>query len=249
MTERTRIMGHYALAEYMGWASRQVSASMFSRSERRRETGTSRPGDMPPADGYEKRGSNLTPWWFEDTIATWEAGRPSALQAARDLPDGLKVCSKCGETKPLGEYHAYADKRHGGEQRPMAKCKTCRMKVAQAWNERNPERAAAATARWKQKTKRYYKARRYGLTETELEAMEATQQGLCLICREFAEPLFIDHDHKDGHVRGLLCGPCNLGLGAFRDDPVRLLRAIRYLRKTANGVFAPADRDSPGRVA
>lgn len=176
---------------------------------------------------------------------TWDNERMTT-----PAPD-LKVCSKCGESKPLSEYHTYADKRPGrsGERRPMAKCKTCHMKVALSWNERNRERAAAANARWKQKTRRKYKARLYGLTEIELAAMEAAQQGICLICGEFAEPLYVDHDHETGVVRGLLCGQCNLGLGAFRDDPKRLLRAIRYLGVTRDGIFAEPDRARPGRVA
>lgn len=250
MNERTRIVGHQALADRMGWTSRAVATSIFGRAEVRRRAGNPLPGDLPAADGYQKDGSHQRPWWYEDTIAAWAASRPSAVRAARNRPDGTKTCVKCEETKPLSEFSSYVDKRRGPEPRLQAKCKTCRMKNALDWNGRNPDRANAANRKWKKKTERYYKARRYGLTEIELAAMEAAQQGICLICGEFAENgLFIDHCHATGVVRGLLCGQCNLGLGAFRDNPKRLLRAIWYLKTRCNGVFAEPDRDGVGRVA
>lgn len=41
--------------------------------------------------------------------------------------------------------------------------------------------------------------------------------------------MHIDHDHRTGKVRGILCQACNLGLGKFRDDPALIKSAIRYL--------------------
>ncbi|MFF3866236.1 MULTISPECIES: endonuclease domain-containing protein [unclassified Micromonospora] len=42
----------------------------------------------------------------------------------------------------------------------------------------------------------------------------------------------LDHDHRAGSSRGILCFNCNGGLGQFRDSPTRLARAITYLRGT-----------------
>lgn len=70
--------------------------------------------------------------------------------------------------------------------------------------------------------------RKYGITTRSHGLLFARQRGRCAICRKRA-PLVIDHDHKTGKVRGLLCAHCNSGLGFFRDDTVALHAAIGYI--------------------
>lgn len=56
------------------------------------------------------------------------------------------------------------------------------------------------------------------------------QNHACAICgRIMKDKLFIDHCHKTGKIRGLLCPTCNAGLGFFRDDPNLLKNAVMYL--------------------
>lgn len=69
------------------------------------------------------------------------------------------------------------------------------------------------------------RATRYGLTIADLEILDARET--CDVCP--SEPTVIDHDHLTGAVRGVLCRPCNLGLGYFRDNPRVLVSAITYL--------------------
>jgi hypothetical protein len=55
----------------------------------------------------------------------------------------------------------------------------------------------------------------------------------CPICSVPLDGVVVvmDHDHETGKKRGLLCDPCNKGLGFFRDDPNILTRAAEYLRQ------------------
>ncbi|HEY0159969.1 MAG TPA: endonuclease VII domain-containing protein [Thermoanaerobaculia bacterium] len=80
----------------------------------------------------------------------------------------------------------------------------------------------------------------YGISEDELTAMLERQDHRCAICRRLPweratrgstrrKNLAIDHDHRSGKIRGLLCSSCNKGLGLFREQPARMAAAIEYL--------------------
>lgn len=73
--------------------------------------------------------------------------------------------------------------------------------------------------------------RKYGISREDYDRMLAEQDGHCALCpatEETAGRLQVDHDHKNGRNRGLLCGNCNRGLARFGDDPNRLLAAAAY---------------------
>lgn len=80
--------------------------------------------------------------------------------------------------------------------------------------------------------------REYNLTPEDEEALWRTSGGLCAIC---AKPMarhgkisstraVIDHCHKTGKVRSIICNGCNRGLGYFGDNPEALEAAAGYLR-------------------
>ncbi len=75
---------------------------------------------------------------------------------------------------------------------------------------------------------------RFGITQEDYESMLAAIPG-CAICGHAPAPgerrLVVDHNHKTGRVRGLLCSECNFGIGKFEDKPELLIAAIEYLRE------------------
>ena len=72
----------------------------------------------------------------------------------------------------------------------------------------------------------------YGINDDQYYELLRSQGGVCAICLKTCltgQRLSVDHDHKTGLVRGLLCHNCNHGLGKFKDDPELLLAAAKYL--------------------
>jgi hypothetical protein len=86
-----------------------------------------------------------------------------------------------------------------------------------AWRAKNPERFRRS------RIKSLYGA------SVDYDALFAQQGGVCRVCRKsFEERLCIDHNHRTGRVRGLLCRGCNWGLGNFKEDP-KAMRAAADL--------------------
>jgi hypothetical protein len=132
----------------------------------------------------------------------------------------MKTCTSCGIEKPEEDFHwHYKDKgirRHA--------CKTCRSNVEKE-RQRKPEY---------QKYRRAYKLQNtYGITQEEYDAQLVRQNYGCAICgsESTKRKLAVDHCHATGKVRNLLCGPCNTGLGQFKDNPELLDKAAEYLRE------------------
>ena len=78
---------------------------------------------------------------------------------------------------------------------------------------------------------------RYNLTVEAFEALSQAQNHKCKICGMHesdnvkSRQLYVDHDHKTGEIRGLLCNGCNLMLGNARENPTILLKGIQYLKR------------------
>ncbi len=102
----------------------------------------------------------------------------------------------------------------------------------------NKERLVSYHAEWAKRNtverSHYNRRLTYGLEPEQYTAMLESQGGVCAICGRppAKKSLEVDHDHKSGKVRGLLCWRCNSRLlSAAGVDPARLRRAALYLEQ------------------
>jgi hypothetical protein len=166
-----------------------------------------------------------------------------------------KPCSKCGLAKPLAEFYVRTDENSRGY---SSQCKSCDRERSRqrrkdpayiayhrqyqpGWRRENREKSNGYTDAWRARNvvklsllKRKW---RYGLAAEQFTAMLDHQDYRCAICYLPFDPeagidaIHVDHDHATDTVRGLLCGPCNRGLGHFYDDPMRLRTAADYIER------------------
>jgi hypothetical protein len=107
--------------------------------------------------------------------------------------------------------------------------------LSQKWHEANKERTLENNRNWRETHReqlREQNRKLYRANQLQLKAkLLAEQGGVCAICGGNRGPnaLALDHDHVTGDTRGLLCRPCNLGLGHFMDNPDWLIKAATYV--------------------
>lgn len=132
-----------------------------------------------------------------------------------------KVCRKCGISKDIQHFNRDKSRPDGHK----SQCRECVAAV---------NRAYTASKAGKESNRRQHMRRNYGITIDEYEELERKQGGLCAICgggEVIGRRLAVDHCHKSGKVRGLLCQACNTALGKFKDSPELLANAIKYLQE------------------
>jgi len=166
-----------------------------------------------------------------------------------------KICLKCGEAKPRTDFP-----RAGSKER--ARCKKCHSQDAMDWAAANREKRRTYQRQWldanKERVRAYPKKpwsevapeakkkrlerakarhleRKYGITQSDWDAMLVAQGGVCAICKIPGRTgkhgkLAVDHCHSTGRVRGLLCTPCNISIGILGETPEQWEVVHRYLR-------------------
>jgi hypothetical protein len=105
----------------------------------------------------------------------------------------------------------------------------------------NPEKFRGWSKRYRENNPDSERARHlmreYGITIEQYNAMEVQQGGVCAICKQpetqerngVKYRLAVDHCHKTGNVRGLLCFKCNSAMGSFEKRDVPLANVEKYL--------------------
>jgi len=78
-----------------------------------------------------------------------------------------------------------------------------------------------------------YLRRKYGITSEDYERMLKEQKGGCAICGSTPKKrrLAVDHNHKTGRIRGLLCFPCNYGIGWLKDNAKKAYGIACYIER------------------
>jgi hypothetical protein len=158
-------------------------------------------------------------------------GRRGARAATRP---GNKVCARCDVEKPVAAFPI----DHQRPDRLYSYCLECKAKVMR---EASRKYGATHRAKLRLKDRRNRLERLYGLSADAFMALLEAQDGACAICglrmsdgdadhtSGSVRRANVDHCHKTGRIRGLLCNRCNTGLGQFSDDPEILRRAAAYL--------------------
>jgi len=137
------------------------------------------------------------------------------------LNKNYKICTRCKRAYPATfvYFHRHRNRNDGFD--PW--CKECKSEYH----------------------KRYYIQKKYNITIKEYKKRLEQQKNRCAICGINFDILKkiklnqvpgignprIDHNHKTGKIRGLLCDDCNTALGSFQDNPLILIKAAKYLKK------------------
>lgn len=168
------------------------------------------------------------------------------------LETGRKKCSLCNEEKSNSEFYKKGGK-NSKKGHLRSRCKECmhlskkdkenleenRIKYREDKKKRTSEYRKRQLHLMKnyQKTDEYKLIQRdrmlkhkYGISLEEYDNMVKDQNGKCYICGIDYKSLCVDHDHKTGKVRKLLCDPCNITLGTVKEKVSTLEKMIDYIK-------------------
>ena len=124
---------------------------------------------------------------------------------------GSKKCPKCSKTKSVNDFHKDKTRKDGFD----TYCKECAKKKGEL------------------SRKKYYCKSYFGMSIKEYEdthrRLFKIQNGKCYLCGKSSCILRLDHNHKTGNVRTLLCEHCNLFVGKIEKDLDFVNSIIKYI--------------------
>lgn len=132
-----------------------------------------------------------------------------------DLIRGWKKCKGCLERFTLDNFYVGVNKSGGTYLNKF--CKTCSKAIKKINILKNHGFSNALAVN-----------KKYNITKEERNKLFTSQNELCAICRK-SKATDIDHNHKTGEVRAMLCGNCNKGIGFLKDDFSLVYEAYKYL--------------------
>jgi len=135
----------------------------------------------------------------------------------------MKTCTRCKTVLPESRFYKKKRTKDG----LTRECDTCL--IAASRKGRQERRDRVGEAEWKRIKKQHWLKAKYGIGLDAYEELVEGQDSRCAICQKKTDKLCVDHCHKTGRVRGLLCHMCNVGIGHLGDDPLVVERALKYL--------------------
>lgn len=144
----------------------------------------------------------------------------------------MKTCNTCKTPKPYDQFHKCKKSKLGIK----GDCKKCRSDYVKFYRSNNRDLMKENSNRYyynnKDKVRDGYYKRYYGISMAQYLELLEKQNNSCALCGCVPKKhLSVDHDHKTGKVRGLLCLKCNSSLGVFGDNIEGFLKVIDYLKR------------------
>lgn len=151
-----------------------------------------------------------------------------------DIREGFKTCSRCKAEKPFSDFYPDSRRKIGFS----SWCRNCTQADNKNWKRNHPVSVKLSKRQWRRNfdpSKRNENYYRYGVTREWYESKLKEQDEGCGMCGTkdsgTGHRFHIDHNHKTGKVRGVLCYRCNIFLAHFEHDIRRPELALAYLKK------------------
>lgn len=190
----------------------------------------------------------------KECTACHQVKPPTEFHKNKGRADGLSSkCKPCACTATRKYYASNRDaclsknkarksidpeKRRKQGQESYQRNRQKRLEKSKEYRSARREQIQAWSKEYWRKNRDKYRCQRlqrlYGITFEAFQKRLADQGGKCKICRTTVPAgrhgiFVVDHCHKSGKIRGILCNDCNVVLGKMHDSPVLLHRAANYI--------------------